>query len=65
MTYPEVCWIVTYFTPAKETEPTVTAFNNADAAQRFYEHCKNRGDEIVCVDECPIFTSFTDNMLGT
>lgn len=49
-------WIVTYWNIG--TEPIVTAFDNEDAAQIFYEYFKEQSLGI-CIDKAKIYSKVT------
>lgn len=50
-------WIVTYWN--SEIEPVVTAFDNKEAAQACCDYFSK--EYSCCVDECNIYSSFTQN----
>ena len=50
-----VLWIVTYWDGTQE--PTVTAFDNEEAAQRCYETFKLL-HEGICLDQVPVYHDF-------
>ena len=50
-------YVVTYY-DKNETEPVVTAFSNADAAEQCYRAFKDLHD-VVSIDRAPIYKSFT------
>lgn len=49
-------WIVTYWD--SDSEPVVTAFNNEEAANKCYEYFKKEHYG-CCLDECPVYSTFT------
>ena len=51
-------WIVSWYNYGEP--PVVTAFDNQKAAEKYrdYESCQDH--EKVCLDECPVYSSFTD-----
>jgi len=51
-------WIVSWY---DYSEPSVvTAFNNKDAAMQYYAYELSRDHEKVDIDECPIYSTFTE-----
>ena len=48
-------WVVTYY---DDSDPTITCFNNYEAAEKCYNFFKNE-HEFCCLDECDLYSSFT------
>lgn len=53
----EFIWVVSYCESG--TEPVVTAFNNEEAANKYYEYLK-KGHELCCLDKCLIYSHFLE-----
>lgn len=45
---------------SKEIEPIVTIFNNEEAANRCAEYFKKHQRFKVCIDKCPVYTTFRE-----
>lgn len=49
-------WVVTYYDMGKD--PTVTVFDNKEAALKCYKWFMDSDYDRVSVDECPIYNKF-------
>ena len=52
------CWVVTTWSDGEE--PIVSAFDNTEAANSYYEYCActNEESDGCCIDEVPIYKQF-------
>lgn len=48
-------WIATYWD--EESEPTVTAFNNKESAEKYYQFIKTQHKK-ACLDKVPVYNKF-------
>lgn len=51
-------WTVTYWTEDLNKEPTISVFDNEEAAQKCYEFFRKEYKGQVCIDCAPLYTQF-------
>jgi len=54
--YPRYVWVVSYC-DGNDNEPTVTVFDNKEAAEKCYDAFKE-GHNRVAIDEAPVYKQF-------